>query len=272
MIRRWLLLVLPLVLAACSSTPDKTELSEQQTYEQARAALDSDSYLVAVEKLQDLESRYPFGRYAEQAQLELIYAHYQMADMEAVLADTERFIRLNPLHPQSDYAYYMRALATYEMGFSLVERRYNNGNSKRDIIPLRDAFNYFSELINRFPDSPYTSDARARMVYLRERIASHDIEIARYYMKRHAYLAAANRCENVVEHFQKTPAVADALAIMVEAYDALNMAEEAADALQLLTINYPRHPQLQNGKFESSGLAQVDRHSLIEVLTFGLIK
>jgi outer membrane protein assembly factor BamD len=272
MIRRWLLLVLPLILSACSTTPDKTELTERDSYEQARAALDKESFLLAVEKLQDLESRYPFGRYAEQAELELIYAHYRMSDMEAVLADTERFIRMNPLHEKVDYAYYMRALATYEMGFTLVERRLNSGNSKRDITPLRDAFNYFSDLLTRFPDSPYTADARARMIYLRQRMASHDVEIARYYMKRHAFIAAANRCENVLVHYQRTPAVADALAIMVEAYQELNMTAEADKAMELLAINYPDHPQMKNGEFQSSGLAQVDRHSLLEVMTFGLLR
>lgn len=272
MIRRWLLLALPLILSACSNNPEKTELTEQEYYQQAREALDDESYMSAVEKLQELESRYPFGRYAEQAQLELIYAHFQMSDMEAVLADTERFIRLNPLHEKVDYAYYMRALATYEMGFSLVERRVNDGNARRDITPLRDAFNHFAELLKRYPNSPYVADARARMVYLRQRLASHDVEIARYYMKRHAFMAAANRCENVLEHYQRTPAVADALAIMVEAYQELDMKPEAEKALELLAINYPDHPQMKDGEFQSSGLAQVDRHSLLEVMTFGLLR
>jgi outer membrane protein assembly factor BamD len=268
----WLLVIFTLFLSACSSNPDKDrELTEREYYEQAREALDDGSLVVASDRLQKLESHYPFGRYAEQAQLELIYINYKMSDLDSVLATSERFIRLHPLHEQVDYAYYMRGLATYEMGFAFVERYLSDDIPKRDTQPLEDAFNHFAELLDRYPNSRYVDDSRKRMIFIRERLASYDIGIARYYMKRHAFLAAANRCENILLHHQKTAAVADSLAIMVEAYDELKMTSESEQALALLKQNYPDHPQLKDGKFKSSGLAMVDRRSLLNVITFGLL-
>ena len=269
---RWLLVILAVLISACSSAPQKPEEKTEQTfYQEARDALNNKNFLIAIDRLEQLESLYPFGRYAEQAQLELIYAHYMTSDMEAVLADTERFIRLHPLHEQVDYAYYMRGLATYEMSFVLVERYFDKETARRDPTPLQDAFKHFSELLIRFPDSPYTADARARMIFLRERLASHEIEIARYYMKRHAYMAAANRCTDVLLHYQKTEAVADAMAIQIEAYEALGMQQEANQSLALLKLNYPDHPQLEDGRFVNSGLAMGDRRSFWNIISFGLL-
>lgn len=264
------LLCAVILVTACSSTPEK-ELTEQEYYQQAKEALDNDNYLVAIERLRELDSRYPFGRYAEQGQLELIYAQYQTGDMEATLALTERFIRLHPLHTQVDYAYYMRALATYDLGFSFVERYLPHDRASRDQTPLQDTFNYFAELMARFPDSPYIGDARARMVYLKNRMASYEVGVARYYMKRHAFIAAVGRTQHVVFNYQRTPSVADALAIQVEAYQELKMPDEAEQALALLKLNFPEHEQLKDGEFVGSGLPQVDRRSPLSLITFGLI-
>lgn len=265
-------LLTALLLAGCSDNPTKPqELTEKEYYEQASEALENNNYLVAVERLRELESRYPFGQYAEQAQLELIYAQYQTGDMDAVLASSERFIRLHPLHAQVDYAYYMRGLATYDLGFSFVERYLPHELSRRDQRPLQDAFNYFSELLTRFPDSPYNADARARMVYLNDRMASYELGVAQYYMKRHAYVAAANRAQKIVLNYQKTSSVADALALQVEAYQLLELETESQQALALLTLNFPDHKQLESGEFKRSGLTWVDRRSLLNVITFGLL-
>jgi len=272
MTRRWLILPLVLLLGACSSGPqDKmNEQSEQELYNEAREALDRDSNIVAIDKLKALESRYPFGQFAEQAQLELIYAYFNTSDLESALTAAERFIRLHPLHPQVDYAYYLRGLITYEMGFSMIERRFSDDVAKRDPKPLRDAFRYFSDLLTRFPDSQYVADARARMVFLRERLASHELGVARYYMKRHAFVAAANRGNLIVNQYPRTSSVADALALMIEAYEELDLESEAQQTLALLQKNFPEHPQLQSGKFESSRLADTDRRGLLEILTFGI--
>ena len=269
--RRSFVVGLFVLLAACSSQPEKTqEQTEREYYQQASEALENNNYLVAVERLRELESRYPFGQYAEQAQLELIYAQYQTGDMEGGLASSERFIRLHPLHSQVDYAYYMRGLATYDLGFAFVERYFSDSQSRRDQQPLQDSFNYFSELLTRFPDSPYNADARARMVFLNDRMASYELGVAQYYMKRHAYVAAANRAQRIVMNFQRTSSVADALALQVEAYQLLELPLESNKALALLELNFPQHPQLQDGEFVSSGLTEVDRRSLLNVVSFGL--
>jgi outer membrane protein assembly factor BamD len=263
-----------LVLAACSSNEKRPEeLSEREFYEQAREAMTNNNFLTASERLQQLESRYPFGDYAEQAQLELIYTQYMMADMEASLASAERFIRLHPLHKQVDYAYYMRGLSVYELGFSFVERYTPSTQARRDPTPFRDAFNHFNELVRRYPDSQYTKDAQKRMIFLRNRLAQYEIGVGRFYMKRHAYLAAAQRGERVMLGFQGTSAVADALALQVEAYGLLGQKFEATQALALLKLNYPKHEQLdEKGNFIDSGLAKEDRRTLIGVMSFGLIE
>jgi outer membrane protein assembly factor BamD len=276
MTSRWLP-VLPLfifaMLSACSSGPEKpTDLTEAEYYQEAKEALDKRNFLVALERLKNLESRYPFGQYSEQAQLEMIYTHFNMQDLEMTLAEAERFVRLHPLHDQADYAYYMRGLATFEMSFNLIERRFSDDYDKRDVTPLVDSFNYFSELLIRYPESRFVSDAKARMTYLRERLASHELEVARYYMKRHAFIAAANRASSVVEAYPRTAVVGDALAILVEAYRELGLDEEEAQAFELLSFNYPKHRQLEDGQFVSTELAQTDRKSWLEVVSFGLIR
>jgi outer membrane protein assembly factor BamD len=263
-----------LVLAACSSNEKRPEdLSEREFYEQAREAMADNNFLIASERLQQLESRYPFGNYAEQAQLELTYTQHMMGDMEASLASAERFIRLHPLHKQVDYAYYMRGLSVYELGFSFVERYTPSTQARRDPTPFRDAFNHFDELVRRYPDSQYNEDAQKRMIFLRDRLAQYEIGVGRFYMKRHAYLAAAQRGERVMLGYQGTSAVADALALQVEAYGLLGQKFEATQALALLKLNFPKHEQLdEKGNFIDSGLAKEDRRTLIGVMSFGLFE
>lgn len=269
---RWLLLVALVLLSACSGKNTQTqELSEQQYYQEAQKALDNNNFLIAIDRLRQLEGRYPFGVYAEQAQLEIMYAHYKMSDLPSVLAVSERFIRLHPLHPNVDYAYYLRGVATYEMGFSFIDRYFNDGNMERDPTPLRDAFQHFNDLLLRYPDSQYATDAQARMIHIKQRLASHEISVAQFQMKRHSFIAAANRASHVIATYPRTPAVADALALQVEAYRQLQLLDEADQALALLTLNFPEHAQLRNGRFVDSGLAEIDRRSFLNVVTFGLL-
>lgn len=271
---RWLTIPLLVSLTACSTNNQKpTEQTEKVLYNSARDALEDRSYLVAQERYKTLETLHPFGEYTEQAQLETMYLHYEQNDMESLLAKSERFIRMYPLHPSADYAYYLRGVAAYEMGYgALVVKYLSDGNADRDVTPLQDAFQYFSDLLVRFPDSPYTADAQARMIFIRERLASQHVEIARYYMKRHAYVAAANRCETVVTQFPRTRANGDALALMVEAYRHMDMPQEADKALVLLETNYPDHLQLTSGQFVATDLPKTDRRSWLELVTLGLAK
>lgn len=259
-----------LLLTGCSGNKHKNdELTEQEYYQQAQKSMQKNNFTMAIERLKTLESRYPFGRYGEQAQLELMYAYYKVGDQSNVLATAERFIRLHPLHEQVDYAYYMRGLAAYDMGFNFIERYFKHDVAQRDPTPMHDAFYYFSELLQRFPDSPYVGDARIHMVYIKQRLASHEIAVARYLMKRHSFLAAANRATEVVENFQRTPSVPEALALQVEAFHYLGMTDESKTALEILKLNYPEYHQFKNGKFIDSGLAQTDRRSFWNIISFG---
>jgi outer membrane protein assembly factor BamD len=263
-----------LFLVACAGNEEQESLEgrgERYIYNIIQKQLNSGSYIQAVENLQLLESRYPFGEYAEQAQLELIYAHYKTVDYEASTAAAERFLRLHPQHPSADYAYYMKGLATYSEGRGLFERFLPTDSTLRDLGPARESFNDFSQLLIRYPDSEYSGDAKARMIHLRNQLARYEIHVANYYFKRKAYIAAANRGRYVVENFQQTPAVPDGLAVMVQAYQLLNMNELADSAHQTLLENYPGHPSLDDqGQFISQYQIEQQR-TWLGRLSFGVL-
>ncbi|MAD27933.1 MAG: outer membrane protein assembly factor BamD [Pseudomonadales bacterium] len=261
------------LLAACSSNAPVIDesLSESELYRKAQTDLDAENYGSAVETLRALEARYPFGRYAEQAQLELIYAYYQNYEPEAATASADRFIRLHPTHQNVDYAYYIRGLASFTRDQGIIERFLPLDMTRRDPGAARDSFNDFAQLINRFPNSQYAPDARARMVYLRNLLAAYDVHVGHYYLKRGAYLAAANRGRYVVENFQQTPSVGDGLALMVAGYNRLAMQDLAGSALETLKLNYPEHPALVDGEFKHHVEPAVAEMDWLESASVGLI-
>ncbi len=263
------------LLAACSGNDEldiaATESSEAELYRTAQRYLRGGNYEFAVKSLQLLESRFPFGRYAEQAQLELIYAHYNNYEHEAAIEAADRFIRLHPQHPNVDYAFYMKGLAAYTLDQSFLDRFFPSDKSKRDTSSARESFAEFGQLLSRHPDSSYAPDARARMVHLRNLLARQEINVANYYFRRGAYLAATNRGRYVVENFQQAPAVADALAVMVQGYSLLGLDELARDSLDVLALNYPEHPSLdEDGNFIHSYRADSGERSRLHRLTLGL--
>lgn len=248
-----------------------TESGEQQIYFEAQRYLDNENFNMATRTLQLLESRYPFGRYAEQAQLELIYAHYGAYEYAAAIEAADRFIRLHPQHPNVDYAFYMKGLAAYDIEGDFFSSLVPTDDTKRDIGHIKEAFAEFAQLLARYPDSAYAPDARARMVHMRNMIARHEIHVANYYFRRGAYLAALNRGRWVVEHMQQTPSVADGLAIMAQAYILLGMSDLAAGSVDVLRANYPQHPSLNDeGEFESGYDLDGFSRSWINRLSFGL--
>ncbi|MEE4279462.1 MAG: outer membrane protein assembly factor BamD [Halieaceae bacterium] len=264
-----------LCLAGCAGKEEDTgfdaDSGEQQIYQQAQRFLNARNYDLAIRALQALESRYPFGRYAEQAQLELIYAHYGGFETEAAIEAAERFIRLHPQHPNVDYAYYMKGLAVATSNQDFLSRLSPTDDTKRDISYAQEAFAEFAQLVSRFPSSPYAADARARMVALRNVMARHEIHVANYYFRRGAYLAAANRGRYVVENFQRTPAVGDGLAVMAQGYLLLGMTDLADDAIETLKLNFPDHPALdKNGEFDTVYTEDGLQRSLINRASFGL--
>ncbi|MEQ7919885.1 outer membrane protein assembly factor BamD [Xanthomonas sp. WHRI 1810A] len=272
-VKHLLLIAILALTAACSSKKEVVDenLSEVELYQQAQADLDNNSYNSATEKLKALESRYPFGRYADQAQLELIYANYKNGEPEAAKSAAERFIRLHPQHPNVDYAYYLKGLTSFDQDVGLLARFLPLDQTKRDPGAARDSYNEFAQLTSRYPNSRYSPDAKQRMIYLRNLLAAYEIHVADYYLTRQAYVAAANRGRYVVENFQETPAVGDGLAVMVEAYQRMHLDDLADTSLEVLKTNYPEHPQLVDGKFEPRE-SEADNRSWLSKATLGLIE
>lgn len=270
---RLLLIIASAFLIACSSqeTEEVKQNSEEAYYEAAQRALRSSNWDMAITHLQGLEEYFPFGDYAEQAQLELIYAYHKNYEPEAAVASADRFIRLHPQHHNVDYAYYMKGLTSFTEGSGILERFAPTDLTQRDPGAARQSFIHFSQLLARFPNSSYAPDARKRMVYLRNLLARYEIHAANYYLKRGAYVASANRGRHVVENFQQTPAVPDALAVMVQSYHELGLEHLGDNALLTLKTNYPQHPALENGEdFNYEYSSRLANPSLLKTLTFNL--
>jgi len=274
-VRVLLLIVLFLTTVSCSwLNRERDEFAgmstEEQFYVTANRQLNSGNFSQAVRTYQALESRFPFGQFAAQAQLELIYAHYRSMNLEGARAAADRFIRLHPDHNSIDYAYYMKGVASFSENTGFMSRFLPTDPAKRDISRARDAFNEFSLLLALYPESDYATDARARMIFLRNALAQHEIHVANYYMERRAYIAALNRGRFVVENFQGSPQVADGLALMVECYMRLGLGDLADNSLALLRTNFPNHETL-----DASGNFLIRNHvtnpSMLYTVSFGLL-
>lgn len=232
------------MLSGCAIFGDPTEVDEtkgwnvQRIYAAAEEKMRNHDYDVAIKYFQIIESRYPHGKYAIQSQLEVAYAYYKKTNAAAAIAAADRFIKIHPHHPNVDYAYYLKGLATFnERG--IIEKLTEQEISDRDPKALRESFASFKELIARFPDSKYSKDAVQRMGYLVNTLAEHELHVARYYMKRNAWLAAVNRCKYVLEKYPEAPSQEEALIIMISAYDYMGLEDYKQDALRVLKTNYP---------------------------------
>jgi outer membrane protein assembly factor BamD len=240
-IRPLIVTILVAGLAGCGMLTKEYDQTEGWTaaeiYTKAAREMDSGNYQGAIEMYQKLETRYPFGRYAMQGQLDVAYAHYKAEEPEAAIAAADRFIKLYPQNPYVDYAYYLKGIVNYNRSVGFIDRFVPTDASQRDPGSALDAFEDFSILVQQFPDSRYAGDARQRMLYLRNNLAKNEVNVARYYMKRGAYIAAANRAQYVIERFQRTPAVEDALVVLIDAYEALGKTGPASDARRVLDLN-----------------------------------
>lgn len=267
-----------LLLGGClfggdKNRPERDEVStESIVYDNAQKSLRSSNYSNAIAHLETLEARFPFGRYAEQAQLELIYARFQAYELESTQAAARRFIRLHPQHKDVDYAYYMNGLAAYKRNAGFLDRFVGTDQSKRDISGAREAFNVFNDMLKRFPNSTYAPDARQRMIYLREILAKSEVNIAAYYMTRGAYVAAANRARYVVENFPTCNAVADALAIGIESSYQLGLKDAANDMARVLRLNFPDYDAFdKNGNLVFAKSVSNSERSWVNLITLGLL-
>lgn len=225
---------LPVVvlLSACASQQPGIK-SESVYYQEAHEALKSGSYSSAAEGFEALESQYPVGFYTEQAQLELIYARLMQSDYASTIAAADRYLRLHPGSPKTDYVLYLRGLANYNIDQDAILKRLPINMAHRDMGQAKMAFNDFSQLLSRYPDSPYATDARQRMIYLRNQFAEAELHIARYYQTRGATVAVINRARWVVENYPESSSVAEALDLLVSGYRAMGMNDLADQAQQL---------------------------------------
>ena len=241
--RLTLFLLLALLLSACSDDPSRSDLfaswSAKDFYEESRRALDAGEFKTAIEHLENLEARFPFSPYARQAQLDVAYAYYKFEEPDSVITAADRFLRLNPRDEHVDYAWYLKGLANFQRGAGFMDSWFPREPAQHDSKSLKDAFNDFTTLVRRYPDSRYAGDAYQRLVFLRNELAQHEIVVAEYYMKRGAWLAAAQRGQTVLERYQLAPARVRALEIMDVAYTKLGMHDLATVARQILASNQP---------------------------------
>lgn len=241
------------VLGGCGRLNFSTEADEtaswsaQRLYTEAKEAMADGDYARAVKYFEKLEARYPFGRYAQQAQLESAYAHYRENDPASAIAACDRFIKLHPNHPNVDYAYYLKGVVNFYEDQNILAQFADQDPTERDPRSARDSFAAFKELATRFPDSKYTPDALARMNYLVNALASHEVHVARYYMRRGAYLAAVNRAQFAIKTYPEAPAIEEALYIMVQAYGQMGMKDLREGAERVLVKNFPNSPWLRGG-------------------------
>jgi len=246
-----IILCLSFLLQACSYfSSDKNTKGDnyaswtvEQFIAEGKENLADEKYKKAIKVLEQLDSRYPFGAHSTQTQLDLTYAYYKNGDSEAALASADRFIKTNPRHKSVDYAYYLKALINFNRDLGFLDRYIPSDSTQRDSVFTQNAYLSFDELIRRFPNSQYVTDAKQRMTSLKNSLARHELHIARFYMDREAYLAAANRANYILQHYQQTPAIPYALEIQIKAYQILGLQDLADNSAKIYVYNYPDGPQ-----------------------------
>lgn len=245
-LRLGLLAVLVIALPACSQkNHDPTaHWTKERLYQEAKRAMEGADFEQAVEYFEILEARYPFGDLALQAQLEIAYGYYKFSEYESAISACDRFIKLHPTHEAVAYAYYLRGLVRYEKGTGFLNTFFARDMSQMDQHRLRLAFADFRTVVEQHGDSAYADDARKRMIYLRNEMAHHELETARFYFDRSAYTAALNRIEYLLSNYDGAPVVPDALALQAETYEHLGLSELAADSRRILVRNWPDRANL----------------------------
>ena len=240
-----LLLLIAFVIAGCNSDGPEIEQPEKIYYDQAQKRMNAKNYYGAIESLEAIENRYPFGKYAEQAQVELIYAHFMNSETEASHSAAEKFIRLHPRHPNIDYAYFMKGLSSYTRDREFLTRVTDTDLSNRDVSGAKESFAELTEFLTRFPDSQYAPYAKQRNVYLRNMIAKSELAAADYYLTIDAYVAAIRRANYVIENIPNSSENYRALKILEVSYEALGYTSLLEDLKVVININYPDQESIQ---------------------------
>ncbi len=254
--RRLAVVLAALMLGGCSwlgidnlfEKDSTAKWDADRLYAEARAELSSGNWAKAREYYQKLESRYPFGRHAQQALMEIAYTYYKEGESAQAVQAADRFIRQYPNNPNIDYMYYLKGLATFSENVGIVGLILAQDSIQRDAKGARESFDAFKDLIARYPDSKYADDARARMRYLLNAMAQAELDVANFYYVRRAYVAAIQRAQVVVRDFQSSPLSEDALILMARSYQALEMPDLQADAERVISLNFPDSRYLRNRK------------------------
>lgn len=243
-----LTLALALFVAGCDLLPEVKDatagFSAERLYADAHSMMRQGNYTQAVKMFETLESRYPYGRYAQQAIIESAYSNYRAGETAAAVAQCDRFIRTYPNHPNVDYMYYLKGLVYFREDQGLLGYVYELDLSEREPKAMRESYAAFKDMVAKFPESKYTPDARDRMRYLVNALAMYDVHVAEYYYNRGAYVAAVNRAQTSLTTYPQTPANEAALIMMIQAYDRLGMIQLRDDARAILARTYPQSPFL----------------------------
>ena len=246
-------------ISSCSKDEVEIERPEKVYYDQAQRRIKVNNYFGAIESLQRIETQYPFGKFAEQAQIDLVYCYFMNSETEAAHSSAERFIRLHPRHPNIDYAYFMKGLSSYTRDTGLLARLTDTDLSARDVSGAKLAFSELTEFLTRFPESQYAPYAQQRLIYLRNLVASNELAAADYYVTRKAYVAAIRRASYVLENIPNSDQNHRALQILKTSYQELGYEELMKDTEKLLALN-PPPPEKDNKR---GSLADLDLGSLI---------
>ena len=246
-------------ISSCSKDEVEIERPEKVYYDQAQRRIKVNNYFGAIESLQRIETQYPFGKFAEQAQIDLVYCYFMNSETEAAHSSAERFIRLHPRHPNIDYAYFMKGLSSYTRDTGLLARLTDTDLSARDVSGAKLAFSELTEFLTRFPESQYASYAQQRLIYLRNLVASNELAAADYYVTRKAYVAAIRRASYVLENIPNSDQNHRALQILKTSYQELGYEDLMKDTEKLLALN-PPPPEKDNKR---GSLADLDLGSLI---------
>jgi len=214
--------------------------SVERLYSEASKELAKENYLTAIEYYETLESRFPFGKYATQAQIDVAYAYFKFDEPDSAITALDRFIKLHPRHQSVDYAYYLKGLVNFERGGTILDILKDRDKSKFDRQLLQTAYDDFKLLLQRFPDSKYAADARQRMIYLRDELARSDYDVASFYASREAWVAVANRTRYILQNYQGSSVIRSTLELQLQAYQALGMDELAQDTQRIIDLNYAK--------------------------------
>ncbi|MCP4877161.1 MAG: outer membrane protein assembly factor BamD [Gammaproteobacteria bacterium] len=228
-------------LTACGPSKEvdiTADWSVEQFYREASAELANENYLTAIEYYETLESRFPFGKYATQAQIDVAYAYYKYDEPDSALTALDRFIKLHPRHPSVDYAYYLKGLVNFERGGSILDVVVDRDVSEFDKNLMLTSYNDFKLLLQRFPSGKYSTDARERLVYLRNELAKADFRIANYYASREAWVAVSNRTKYILHNFQGSSVIRSTLELQLKAYQQLGLEDRADDTQRIIDLNY----------------------------------